>query len=51
VAQAFNSWYGNTKIIDPINPSLQHNLRIAQAVHTTIKNGLYVLGIKTPSFM
>jgi arginyl-tRNA synthetase len=51
LAQAFNSWYGNTKIIDPINPSLQHNLRIAQAVHTTIKNGLYVLGIKTPSFM
>ena len=51
LAQAFNSWYGNTKIIDPTNPSLQHNLLIVEAVHTTIKNGLYVLGIKTPSYM
>ena len=51
LAQAFNSWYGNTKIIDPANPSLQHNLLIVEAVHTTIKNGLYVLGIKTPTYM
>lgn len=47
LARAFNSWYGNTKIIDPDNVNAPYNLAIAKAAGQTIKNGLYLLGIKS----
>ena len=51
LAQAFNSWYGQTKIIDEDATLSMHRLAIAQAVQTTITNGLWVLGIEVPEKM
>ncbi|MBK5215365.1 MAG: arginine--tRNA ligase [Candidatus Pacebacteria bacterium] len=51
LAQSFNSWYANTKIIDKENPETPYNLSLTQAVAQTLKNGLYLLGIKTPEKM
>lgn len=51
LARAFNSWYGNTKIVDTENVNAGYNLAIALATATIIKNGLYLLGINTPDRM
>ena len=52
VAQAFNSWYGQEKVIDENNRELSaHRLAIASAVGTVLKNGLNLLGIETPERM
>jgi len=51
LSRAFNSWYGGTKIIDKENVNAEYNLAIAAAVAQTIKNGLYILGIKSPERM
>lgn len=51
LAQAFNSWYANTKIIDKENPETPYNLCLTQAVSQTLKNGLKLLGIETPEKM
>lgn len=47
LAREFNSWYGNTKILDETNPNLSWNLWIVQSVMYVLKNGLYCLGIET----
>lgn len=52
VAQAFNSWYAQEKVIDENNRELSaHRLAIAGAVGTVLKNGLNLLGIETPERM
>ena len=51
LARAFNSWYGNTKIIDSENVNASYNVALARAVGQTIQNGLYLLGIKAPERM
>ena len=51
LAQAFNSWYGGAKIIDENNKDISYHLALVQATAQTIKNGLYLLGIKTPEKM
>jgi len=51
LSQAFNSWYGNTKIVDDTNPNAPYNLALTQAVSQTIKNGLHLLAIETPNKM
>ncbi len=51
LARAFNSWYGNTKIIDADNVNAPYNVALAKAVGQTIKNGLHLLGIKAPERM
>ena len=51
LARAFNSWYGNTKIIDAENVNASYNVALAKAVSQTIQNGLYLLGIKAPERM
>lgn len=51
LAQAFNSWYGNTKIVDENNSDTPHNLAITASVYQTIKNGLNLLGINLPERM
>jgi arginyl-tRNA synthetase len=51
LAQSFNSWYGNTKIIDESNGDTPHRLAITQALSQTIRNGLWLLGINTPEKM
>jgi arginyl-tRNA synthetase len=51
LARAFNSWYGNTKLVDPENENASYNLAVAKATGLTIKNGLYLLGINAPEKM
>ena len=52
VAQAFNSWYAQEKVIDENNTELSaHRLAIASAVGVVLKNGLNLLGIETPERM
>ncbi len=50
-AQAFNGWYGNTKILDTGNPSIRYNLAVTKATTDVITRGLQLLGIAMPSKM
>lgn len=50
LAGVFNSWYGQTKILDGTNEA-PHKLAIAHAVSITLQNGLWLLGIKAPERM
>lgn len=47
---AFNSWYGQTKILDGTDKA-SHKLAVSRAVSITLQNGLWLLGIKTPNRM
>ncbi|MCW1930007.1 MAG: arginine--tRNA ligase [Candidatus Kerfeldbacteria bacterium] len=51
LARTFSSWYGNTKIVDDKNPHTPYRLALVQATGQVIKNGLWLLGIKTPEKM
>ena len=52
LAQAFNSWYGQGKIVDTEDvPGTAYRLSVVAAVRQTIINGLWVLGIETPEKM
>jgi arginyl-tRNA synthetase len=51
LSRSFNSWYGNTKLVDSENENTPYNLSVAKAVAQTIKNGLMILGIKSPNRM
>ncbi len=51
LAQAFNSWYGNTKLIDSTNKNVGHNLAIVDSVQIILDKGLWLLGIETPEKM
>jgi arginyl-tRNA synthetase len=44
-AQAFNSWYGQGKIIDTDNSDSAYKLALVDASATIIKNALWLLGI------
>jgi arginyl-tRNA synthetase len=46
LAREFNSWYGNTKIVDSNNKNMSYNLWLTEAVTVTLTNGLHILGIK-----
>lgn len=50
LAQSFNSWYGNTKIIDE-TPESPYKLALTAAFAQTMHNGLSLLGIKVPEKM
>ncbi len=52
LSQAFNSWYGQGKIVDAEDVSgTAYRLSVVAAVRQTIINGLWVLGIETPEKM
>jgi len=51
LARMFNSWYGNTKLIDEENPDILYNIAVTKAFTETMKNGLWLLGIETPERM
>ncbi len=51
LAQEFNSWYANTQIFDENDVSSPYKLAITKAFYTTMKNGLYLLGIEVPEKM
>lgn len=50
LARVFNSFYGNTKLVDDSEYS-PYRLAMATATTTVIKNGLSMLGIETPERM
>lgn len=51
LAGAFNSFYAVEKIADATDEYAPYKVAIATAVATTLKNGLWVLGIKAPQRM
>jgi len=51
LASAFNTFYGNTKILDENNKNINYHLDLVKAFYQTMKNGLWLLGIETPDRM
>jgi len=51
LARSFNTFYGNTKIVDKDDPTSPYKLAITEAFSIVIKNGLNLLGIKSPEKM
>ncbi len=51
LAGEFNSFYGQEKIADTEDVHAPYKIMVARAVKITIKNGLWVLGIKSPERM
>jgi len=51
LSQAFNSWYGSTKIIEEDSKESLYKIAITKSFHQTMKNGLYLLGIEVPEKM
>jgi len=48
-AAAFNRWYAEVRIVD--GEDAAHKVAITEAARTTLKNGLYLLGIPAPEKM
>lgn len=46
LAGMFNSFYGQEKIVDPTDDCAPYKLALATAVKQTLKNGMYLLGMK-----
>jgi arginyl-tRNA synthetase len=51
LAQLFNSWYAQGKIVDVNDETSGYKLALTDAVSQTIKNGLWILGIDAPEEM
>jgi len=51
LASAFNTFYGNTKILETGNKYMSYQLELVKAFYQTMKNGLWLLGIETPEKM
>lgn len=51
LAQEFNSWYGQGKIIDEDRDATAYRLSVVSATRQTLINGLWVLGIEVPENM
>ncbi len=51
IARAFNTYYGNTKIIDKDDMESPYKIALTLAFSIVLKNGLYLLGIKAPERM
>jgi arginyl-tRNA synthetase len=51
LAGMFNSWYAKEKIVDGTDPHSPYKVALTQAFATTMKNGLWVLGIQAPERM
>jgi arginyl-tRNA synthetase len=51
LAQAFNSWYGQGKIIDEDVSNTAYRLSVVLAARQSLTNGLWVLGIEVPDRM
>lgn len=51
LASAFNSFYGNEKIINEGDSSSAYKVALTEATAHVLKNGLHLLGIKVPERM
>lgn len=51
LSRSFNSFYGNTQILDKENENSSYRVALTFAFARVIKNGLYLLGIESPERM
>ena len=51
LASAFNSFYGNTLVVNKDDQHSGYRVALVEAFKNTMKNGLYLLGIQTPEKM
>lgn len=51
LASSFNSFYGNTIIVNTSDSFAPYNLALVESFYQTMTNGLWLLGIKTPEKM
>jgi len=51
LAGAFNSWYAKEHIVDAKDPTSPYKVALTSAFATTMKNGLWLLGIAVPERM
>lgn len=51
LAGTFNSFYASTPIIDANEPLSPYRIELTKAFQTTMRNGLWILGIKVPKKM
>ncbi len=51
LAGMFNSWYAKEKIVDARDPHSSYKVALTLAFTTTMKNGLWLLGITAPQKM
>ena len=51
LARAYNTYYGNTKIIDKDDITSPYKVALTEAFSIVMKNGLYLLGIQAPERM
>jgi len=51
LSSAFNTFYANTMIVNVDDSYSNYRMTLVQAFFETMKNGLYLLGIKTPEKM
>jgi len=51
IASLFNSFYAAEQIVNKEDPQSPYKVALTAAVATTLKNGLHLLGIKTPEKM
>ncbi len=51
LAREFNTFYGNTKIVDGNDKNSPYKIALTKAVSIVLKNGLYLLGIEAPERM
>jgi arginyl-tRNA synthetase len=51
LAQTFNTFYGQHKIVDSTDPASAYRVALTEAFSIVLKNGLYILGIQAPEKM
>lgn len=51
ISSSFNTFYGNTQILIDTNNCAQYHIKLVKAYYQTMKNGLWLLGIKIPNKM
>jgi arginyl-tRNA synthetase len=51
LASSFNTFYGNTKILDEENRFAKYHLELVESFSQIMKNGLWLLGIEVPEKM
>ena len=51
LASAFNGFYAHNKIVDALDQTSPYKIALTEAFSIVLKNGLYLLGIKSPEKM
>jgi arginyl-tRNA synthetase len=51
LASTFNGWYANEQIVNASDPASAYKVAMTDAFHITMRNGLFLLGIRVPEKM